>query len=78
MVLFINKYGQHYCIVCYVADPDELSINITPSQTQPHINQSFSLTCTVVKATGLSGTPTIEWYDAVGNLLISTKSQGML
>ena len=56
-------------IACSAADPDDLSVNITPSETQAQANQPFFLTCTVVKATGLSGTPTVEWYDALGNLL---------
>ena len=55
--------------VCCAADADDLSIHITPSKPQPQANQPFSLTCSVIKATGLSGTPTIEWYDAMGNLL---------
>ena len=60
-----------YVTVSRAADEGDLSISITPSQNQPQAKQPFSLTCNVVKAEGLTGTPTVEWYDSMGNLLTS-------
>ena len=65
-----------YCLSVVDAIQD-LSVTVIPSSPIPTAGQPFTLTCTVSKAAGLQNTPSVEWLDANGIVLVSSPSTGV-
>lgn len=64
------------CLMCfcyiYSVDPESaLTVNITSSSTLPQEGSAFSLTCVAIKSSLLQNTPTIDWYNAAGNRIVT-------
>ena len=53
-------------------DPESaISALVTTSPTSPQEGKNFTLTCVVRKSPHLQSTPTVDWYDAMGNRIVT-------
>ena len=53
-------------------DPESaLSSLVTTSPTSPQEGKNFTLTCVVRKSSHLQSIPSIDWYDAMGNRIVT-------
>ena len=46
-------------------------MNVTTSAIPPKEGSAFSLTCTAQKSPHLQSTPTVDWYDSMGNRIVT-------
>ena len=60
------------CHLMVSVNPDSaLSLSVTSSATPPKEGSGFSLTCMARKSPHLLSTPTIHWYDFMGNRIVT-------
>ena len=53
-------------------DPESaLSALVTTSPTTPQEGNNFTLSCVVRKSPHLQSTPTVDWYDGMGNRIVT-------
>ena len=53
-------------------DPESaLSVLVTTSPTTPREGKNFTLSCVVRKSPHLQSTPTVDWYDGMGNRIVT-------
>ncbi len=53
-------------------DPESaLNVLITTSPTTPREGKNFTLSCFVRKSPQLQSTPTVDWYDGMGNRIVT-------
>ena len=50
-----------------------LSLSVTSSAIPPRMGSGFSLTCMAQKSPHLLSTPTIDWYDSMGNKIVTDR-----
>ena len=63
-----------FCSLKHTVDPDSaLSVAITTSELSTSLEegQRFTLTCVANKSVHLQDTPSINWYDSMGNRIIT-------
>lgn len=59
--------------ISLLVDPDvALSVSIAPSMSSPNEGDSFTLTCTANKSLHLLNSPTINFYDDMGNRIVTS------
>ena len=68
-----------YNIICsFSVDPDSaMTVNLTASPSIPQQNSAFILTCLATKSPHLTQTPTIDWYDAGWNRIVTDLERGI-
>ena len=54
-----------------------MTINVTASSSTPQQNSAFVLTCLATKSSHLQQIPTIDWYNAEGNRIVTDLSGGL-
>ena len=53
-------------------DPESaLYVLVTTSPTTPREGENFTLSCVVRKSPHLQSTPTVDWYDGMGNRIVT-------
>ena len=60
-----------YHLMVSVNPDSALSLSVTSSAIPPREGSGFSLTCMAQKSPYLQSTPTIDWYDSMGNRIVT-------
>ena len=56
----------------FSVDPESaLTVDVIKSASQPKEGSDFSLICVAGKSPHLQSTPTIDWYDSMGNQIVT-------
>ena len=63
---------EHHGIFGVAVDPESaLSVLVTTSPTTPQEGKNFTLSCVVRKSPHLQSTPMVDWYDGMGNRIVT-------
>ena len=55
-----------------------LSVSVNTSSSTPQKGEQFTLTCIATKSSLLENSPTVDWYDGMGNRIVSSATDGII